>query len=587
VKPFPHVGPLLARTEEGRRLSILRNLLRVAVLGLGATHAWAGISRQAMNEDGISYLDMGDAYLRGDWEMAVNTVWSPLYGWLLGTAATLVGPSLRWEFPLVHMVNFVIFVGAMLAFEFLWNELDEVLRRDGEDDVSLPDWAWISVGYFLFAWSTLNLIRMWAVVPDMMVAALLFLAGGLLLRISSGRASRWTSVLFGTVLGLGYLTKTAMFPVAWVFLGVSYLGVRGRPRAGIQSSVAALSFLVVAGPFVAILSAANSRATIGQAGALTYIRYVNGAPYPHWRPGTPARLGTPAHPARLIFADPEIYEFGDPVGGTYPLSYDPSYWYEGVTPQLRLGDQAAALLSSLRFYFDLFIRQLGGVVGILLLLLAARPPPRWRSGEWSEAFRVWCLAFVAVAGLAMYALVYVEGRYVGGFLVLLAGNAVARVRLPDTGLSRRLLAVGGGGLVLFLALEMAAFNVAGLSRLAPGAIPVLQSEKGAAGRPAGSPPAVAEALLEAGIRPGDRIAYVGYAFGAYFARLARVRVVAEVPEHQASKFWALDPPRREAALERLAETGAAAIVAERPPNQGPAPGWNRLGQTDYYVRPLR
>lgn len=30
-----------------------------------------------MNVDGISYLDMGDAYLRGGWRMLVNGHWSP------------------------------------------------------------------------------------------------------------------------------------------------------------------------------------------------------------------------------------------------------------------------------------------------------------------------------------------------------------------------------------------------------------------------------------------------------------------------------------------------------------------------------
>jgi hypothetical protein len=27
--------------------------------------------------DGISYLDIGDAYWRGDWHMAINAFWSP------------------------------------------------------------------------------------------------------------------------------------------------------------------------------------------------------------------------------------------------------------------------------------------------------------------------------------------------------------------------------------------------------------------------------------------------------------------------------------------------------------------------------
>ena len=87
----------------------LRLLLRLAVIALGALHAGAAIASHSMNADGISYLDMGDAYFRGDWQMAVNGVWSPLYAWILGAALYVIQPSLHWEFAVVHLVNFLIY----------------------------------------------------------------------------------------------------------------------------------------------------------------------------------------------------------------------------------------------------------------------------------------------------------------------------------------------------------------------------------------------------------------------------------------------------------------------------------------------
>ena len=36
------------------------------------------------SDDPISYLDIGDAYLRGDWNAALNSYWSPLYSWIVG-----------------------------------------------------------------------------------------------------------------------------------------------------------------------------------------------------------------------------------------------------------------------------------------------------------------------------------------------------------------------------------------------------------------------------------------------------------------------------------------------------------------------
>jgi hypothetical protein len=48
----------------------------VALL-VGAVQAWGG--RHLVNPDGISYLDMGDAFSRVGWSAMVNGYWSPLY----------------------------------------------------------------------------------------------------------------------------------------------------------------------------------------------------------------------------------------------------------------------------------------------------------------------------------------------------------------------------------------------------------------------------------------------------------------------------------------------------------------------------
>jgi hypothetical protein len=77
--------------------------LLIAIL-LGALHTWAASISHSMNPDGIAYRDMGDALLRGDWEMALSAYWSPLYGWILGAVMFVTKPSMRWEFPVVHIV---------------------------------------------------------------------------------------------------------------------------------------------------------------------------------------------------------------------------------------------------------------------------------------------------------------------------------------------------------------------------------------------------------------------------------------------------------------------------------------------------
>ena len=79
-----------------------RSFIIVCIV-LGAVQAW--IFRYSRIPDGVSYLDIGDAYFRGDWAAAVNAYWSPMYSWWLGLALYLFKPSIWWELIAVHMVN--------------------------------------------------------------------------------------------------------------------------------------------------------------------------------------------------------------------------------------------------------------------------------------------------------------------------------------------------------------------------------------------------------------------------------------------------------------------------------------------------
>jgi hypothetical protein len=193
-------------------------------VALGAADTWA--ARFTMNPDGISYLDMGDAYLRGDWHMAINGWWSPLYSWILGLVLKVLKPSAYWEYPLAHLLNFVVFLAALVCFGFFLRTFIAYRKKSEHDsgddeEATLPEWAWWVLGYSLFIWTSLVLISIRLVTPDMCVAAFVYLASGLILRIRTGTATARTFVLLGIVLGLGYLAKAVMFPLAFVFLAVA------------------------------------------------------------------------------------------------------------------------------------------------------------------------------------------------------------------------------------------------------------------------------------------------------------------------------------------------------------------------------
>jgi hypothetical protein len=565
--------------DRGQWLTRLPALARGAAIGLGALHTWAAITQYSMNADGIAYLDIADAYMRGDWATAINPVWSPLYSWLLGPVLGLLQPSMRWEFAVVHLANFAVYLGTLACFEVYWRQLG---RETGSGDqpqasIGLPDWAWLPLGYSLFVWAALGLIKIWAVTPDMLMAGLLFLACGLMLRIRQDRAGRLTYVLLGVVLGLAYLAKAVMFPIGLVMLGIAWLSSK-RPRQASGRVAAALAcFLLVCAPFISAISLAKGRLTLGEAGGLTYIRYVNGVPYPHYQ-GALAGNGTPLHPSRQILDQPPIYEFGTPIGGTYPISYDPSYWYEGVGPRVAASELLRSILASSMFYLDLLVRQSGPVVFAVILLYGLGLRPALRANEF---VRRWGLAVVALAAFGLYGLVYVEGRYVGAFVVLFWGDWLKNARLPDRPEHRRLAGWISASIVALMLAQIMAFNLEGLNALARPGTTATSAEHSAP--PPGWPGEVAESLHRLGVEPGDKVAVIGDAFDSYWARLARVQIVAEMLSAQAGPFWAGNAQTQARAIRAFGDAGATAIVAEYVPAFAALPGWRQVGHTNFYI----
>ncbi len=296
------------------------------IAAVGALRMWVG--RYSMNPDGMCYLDLGDAFFHRKWFDAVNGYWSPLYSWLLGAALFVARPSRWWEFSVAHAVNFLIYLAAFFCFEFFLRSLREDLRGEaGYNNTSnwiLSEQSFFAIGYALFLWSSLELITIWDFSPDLCVAAFVYLIAGLLLRIRR-RSSFRLFVVFGVVLGLAYLTKAVMFPLGFAFILIGLFCVPRPKRLGYVLLVTSC-FLAVSAPWLVALSRAKGRFTFGDSGRLNYSALVSpGGRIINWQ-GAPPGSGIPVHATRQLVKNPPVYEFATPVGGTYPPSFDPSYW---------------------------------------------------------------------------------------------------------------------------------------------------------------------------------------------------------------------------------------------------------------------
>lgn len=561
-------------TEPGRRERTADDRRRMALLAAAsilaaAICAWCG--RFATNPDGLSYLDMAGNALHGDWRSLLIPNWSPLYPSLIAVVLAVFRPSPEWEVPALHFLNWGIFVAATFCFQFFlrsWLRLRGAGNRERGFPMGAPNRETgfpirAVFAHCLFTGTGLFMSRL--LTPDLCVAACVYLAAGFSCRLALPGAVRRDYALLGAALALGYYAKSPLLPLSLVLLALLPFALKGG-RARRRLAIAAAVFLIGVAPLVIALSRRQNHPTFGEAGKLNYAWYVNRTPFP-WL-GLPAGTGVPEHPPRLLRQQPLLFEFGQPVGGTYPLWYNPAYWNQGIRMRIDFRQLLSNTGHQLGLYGRWFLLAGPMWAGIAALWIAGRKR-RARAPARPDA---WFLVAWPVAAMLMY-LVHVDFRYIAPFLALLwlflFENACA-------GVSPRF--------------RTAVLAAAGCFMLLPGLRILVRPE----------PPEfleVARGLNGMGLHGGDTIAVSGDSFDAFYARAAGVRIVAQVCD--AGAFWAPHFPEplircESGFLNRmnagelsvlwrdLRSAGAHALVVRGEP---PA-GWRVLGKSGYSVRML-
>jgi hypothetical protein len=568
--------------DQGYKLT--RLVCWVVCIGFALIEAWS--QRQFINEDGVSYLNMSDWLLRHNWHLLINPVWSPLYPFLIGVVTWFTRPSAQWEVPLVHVLNLVIFIGALASFEFLLCRVvcafrQERTQEDAGSAARLPVWTWQLLGYSLFAWSTFGMI--WAprmITPDLCVAIFVYLAAGLLLGLRASTKRSRICLLLGLTLGLGYLAKAVFFPVAFVFMAVAFFVIGEWRKAVGPLAITFLVFCAVSAPLFISISKRVGRPSYSEAGNLNYAWHVN-----HITAGKvaghaffPSASGPPPYlkrPMTLLHKRPDAYGFREPVAFSYPPRDDMEYWDAGTKAVLNPQDQLRAIAKNLIVLFrDTHILPMSGLIvgGLLLLLIDPNVPRRFKN-----ILRSWPLLVPGVAVPCLYLLVNVEPRYVAPFLVLVLLGLFPGILLQNSKSASKRVAfstvVIAAPLTIVSAL-LVVYHVAGFPRVEPSHGGMLLQ--------------VGKSLNRAGVLPGEDVAVIGDGSdGCRWARLARVRIIAQILREDADDFWQVSDARVKAEVyDAFARAGAKAVVAEETPSAGDLADWQRLGDTHYYVHLL-
>lgn len=120
--------------------------------------------------------------------------------------------------------------------------------------------------------------------------------------------------------------------------------------------------------------------------------------------------GMPNHPTRKLNDYPAIYEFAAKNMGTYPPWFDPTYWYQGVTPHPNWKLQAKIFVANLILEFRIIGAPSAVFIGPVIVLAMLGND----CGRWIKSFRkLWHIWAPGLIALLMFALVYVESRFLG------------------------------------------------------------------------------------------------------------------------------------------------------------------------------
>jgi hypothetical protein len=452
----------------------------------------------------------------------------------------------------VHGANLLVYLGALLAFAVFLREL--MRYRDAA-----------LTGLVAFGWGVGRLIGVAIATPDLLVAAIWFVAMALLVRVLRDPDRTRALVALGLVLGAGYLAKAAMLPIALSFVAV--VASVGSLRDGLRRGLVVLAAVaVVAVPHAAAVSADTDSVTFGSSAELNRAWYVEGTPFAHIPSESP--VAGLDRPPRKLLDDPPTFLVDEPAGVTFGPWYDPTYWYAGTTPRFDLGEQMRVVRREGRDYLDTLVTPAGLALGLgfaLLLLVSARRRDLARIA-WH-----WRLVVPPLFGLAMYSAVHVESRFVGAFIATIAAVSYALLPRPDGGRAR---VVAGVAVAASVAVAMGSNLGKPIDAAAGG-----RADAESVTRIARGNEQAAEALRRLGLADCRRLALIGAPHElvqTYFPRLARMSIVVGITRPPPG--WAVSP-RLAAAL----SAARADVLVGRDVPVSSRSAWTRLGSSTYYV----
>ena len=574
----------LKKTKDRRLLLIL---LLIAVV-LGALEGLYG--RVRYSGDAISYLNVARAIHAGDWKLAFNPMWGIGYPLLVSGVSLLFPQTATGEWMAIHCLNLFIFAAALASFYFLVRVAVRTprLRWILQDSAA---YRFLIVGAFtIFLSIELSMDNVSRVGPDMLVSCLMFLAAALLIKLEEKPELR-LAVLLGLITGLGCSVKNVFLPLTFLFAGAVFLTQKDR-RAGLLTAVTTLvSAAIFITPYVSGLSWAAGHLTLGESGSINYAWHVNkledGA---FWQGGNNDPFGKPIHPPLMALDKPHIYLFEEPFPVTFPPFFNPPYFYQGYRHIFHLKWQISAIVHNLYQILKAFKTQVILFALVLCWVLRIYSVPG--RGKWlGPRVGLWPLAVISTAGILLYVLVWVEGRYITSFLAMLLLIALFKLIAQGQAGPGLPSAMPNRSLLLWILMIGCASTLIATEhddvRDVLGHLRHHQFFKNDTEWTAGL------YLQQLGLVPGDRVAIVSdlldssTANWAYMDHLILIgQLRGEKPPYPVNDidvFWNSSPQQQKEAMEIFHRAGAKLVFAMAKPKGVDAPGWDPVPGTPFWI----
>ncbi len=549
----------------------IRTLCILGIFGFTLAVIQVLVIAPDFNTNSIVYLDMGDALFSSSPNHFLNGYHSPLYPVFVGFGDYCFQAEMLNQIKVLYFIHLFIFLLTMSGFFLMMRNLisfSNLIKKDS--DINPIDRALIYfMGFWLFLFVSIKVITVTHIGPELLISGMIYFVIGTFIDILQYPDKWLTWILFGIFAGLAYLANQYFFIFGLILFTVICLDKVRKWNRLLKYTISILIFLTIASLWVIPLSKSKGMLTIGEKSKLDYAWYVNFVhPRYHWQ-GNQINSGMPLHEERMIYNNPDVFEFSEPVYGSYPPAYDPSYWFEGVQIKLRPVQQLIAFQNNFWIYFQFLFISLGGWMPVILFLLILTGT-RILASQAKIYLKILLPIFLM---LFLIAMIHVEVAETAPFLMLVLIVLLLSIQFPIKikRLSRVLCLV----LIIFTCISI-------FHPILNNFLPKKESEQDLTVIKYEEELHAAKQINKTPIKSGDSIAYIGDGSKVLWVRLLGLKIIAEIPEDQKSQFFNSSSEVINTILDKINLSGADWIITRNfPRNVYQDIGFLPIDDTEY------